>query len=289
MATRSKSAGHYATNTRQKLAERHKQTREVKDILSGEGYKKIKPQYVSKPDIKQAEVCFQHLNEPDRFADHRILYGKKQNLRHLDPDMSVVLAWGENDPPVKRDFISNKNAFTENTKINKMGVNFISEKQDKFRDPNANEKKTKEDQLLEYLQHENQTVIRQKIYHNLLEKDEMENFTTEYRTQMTKSCPKNDKSQSLHKHYNSVTVAGKPSYMTIDKPITGIVQPKEFFDEQMNERLTIENTWKKVGWIHVNQHPTLRREVAIDDEDATEEERALALKKLETTVNDQQK
>lgn len=287
MTTRSKSAGHYATTTRQKLAERHKQTREVKDILSGEGYKTIKPQYVSRPDIRQAEISHQHLNEPGRFADHKILYGKKQNLRHLDPEMSVVLAWGENDPPVKRDFISNKNAFTENTKINKMGVNFISEKQDKFRDPVINEKQSKEDQLLNYLQHENQTVIRQKIYNNLLEKDEMENFTTEYRMQMNKSSTKDEKAKSLHRHYNSVTVAGKPSYMTFDKPLSGIVQPAEFFEVQMNERLVLENTWKKIGWVHVNQNPELHREVNEIDEDATEEERALALKKLETTYNDQ--
>ena len=55
--SRSKSTGHYATSTRQKLAERHKQTREVKEILTGEGFKKVKPQYISKPDIENAEIC----------------------------------------------------------------------------------------------------------------------------------------------------------------------------------------------------------------------------------------
>lgn len=74
---RSKSNGHYAISTRNKLAERHKQTREVKDILTGEGYKTVRPQYKSRPDIKQAEISHQHLNQPNRFDDHTILYGKK--------------------------------------------------------------------------------------------------------------------------------------------------------------------------------------------------------------------
>jgi len=39
------------------------------------------------------------------------LYGKKANMRHLDPDMSEILAWGANDEPVKSDFINGKNAF----------------------------------------------------------------------------------------------------------------------------------------------------------------------------------
>ena len=56
------------------------------------------------------------------------LYGKKQNLRHLDPGMNEILAWGEFDPPVKNDFTTNKTAFQEKNKINKMGVEFISEK-----------------------------------------------------------------------------------------------------------------------------------------------------------------
>lgn len=29
---------------------------------------------------------------------------------------------------------------------------------------------------------------------------------------------KNNKSKSLHKHYNSVTVAGKPRYLKADRP-----------------------------------------------------------------------
>jgi hypothetical protein len=46
-----------------------------------------------------------------------------------------VLAWGEFDPPVKNDFTSAKGAFQEKYKINKMGVEFITEKQDNFRHP----------------------------------------------------------------------------------------------------------------------------------------------------------
>ena len=49
--------------------------------------------------------------------------------------MSEILAWGQADPPVKNDFTTNKQAFGEKFKINKMGVEFISEKQDNYRDP----------------------------------------------------------------------------------------------------------------------------------------------------------
>jgi len=49
--------------------------------------------------------------------------------------MSDIMAWGRYDPPVKNDFTNNKAAFTEKFKINKMGVDFITEKQDNFRHP----------------------------------------------------------------------------------------------------------------------------------------------------------
>ena len=62
-----------------------------------------------------------------------------------------------------------------------MGVVFISEKQDNFRDPKTKVEVDKADQLVDFLQNENQQIIKKKIYNNLLEKDEMENFTTEYR------------------------------------------------------------------------------------------------------------
>lgn len=107
-------------------------------MLTGEGFKKVKPRYESKPDLRGAEVQYQHLcHEKDMFDDFTRLYGKKQNLRDQDPGMDEILAWGEYDPPVKNDFTTSKKAFGEKFKINKMGVNFISEKQDNFRDPNA--------------------------------------------------------------------------------------------------------------------------------------------------------
>lgn len=53
---KSKSISHYAIDTRQQLAERHKNTDEVHGILAGEGYKTAKPKYVSKPDVKLAEI-----------------------------------------------------------------------------------------------------------------------------------------------------------------------------------------------------------------------------------------
>ena len=45
------------------------------------------------------------------------------------------MAWGKFDPPVKNDFTNNKQAFQEKYKINKMGVEFISEAQDNFGNP----------------------------------------------------------------------------------------------------------------------------------------------------------
>ena len=109
---RNKSTGHYAIDTRQKLGERHKETNEVKDVLTGHGFKQVKPKYTSRPDIKGAEISHQVLaHDFDKLVDHKRTYGKKQNLRHLDPDMSVVLGWGEYDPPVKNDFTTSKSAF----------------------------------------------------------------------------------------------------------------------------------------------------------------------------------
>ena len=115
--------------TRDKLSKRHKQTKEVGDILTGEGFKKVKPKYTSKPDIQGAERSHQVLcHEFDVLTEHKKLYGKAANMRHLDPGMNEILAWGADDEPVKSDFINGKNAFQEKYKINKMGVNFISEK-----------------------------------------------------------------------------------------------------------------------------------------------------------------
>lgn len=110
---RAKSAcTHYAKNTAAELAERQRQTNEVKGVLNGEMFKQVKPKYTSKPDIQGAEISHQVLcHDFDKLNDHTRLYGKAANKRHLDPDMSTIMGWGEYDPPVKSDFINNKNAF----------------------------------------------------------------------------------------------------------------------------------------------------------------------------------
>ena len=87
--------------------------------------------------------------------------------------MSVILAWGRFDPPVKNDFTTSKGAFSEKYKINKMGVDFISEKQDNYRHHLRDMHIPKAERIVEYMQGENQDLTRKKIYNNLLEKDEM--------------------------------------------------------------------------------------------------------------------
>ena len=83
-----------------------------------------------------------------------------------------------------------------------MGVGFISEKQDNFRDPRVKCDVPKTEQLKDFVQNENQTLIREKIYNNLLEKDEMERFTTEYREQSKKNAVgDNMNAQELHNYY----------------------------------------------------------------------------------------
>jgi len=124
----------YTNDVRKKLTERQRDTAEVKEILTGAGFKKIKPKYSSKPTLKHVEAQHQVLSHKVNTEFQERLYGKKQNLRHLDPAMSKIMAWGEYDPPVKNDFTANNKAFQEKYKINKMGVEFISEKQDNFRD-----------------------------------------------------------------------------------------------------------------------------------------------------------
>lgn len=52
---------HYAHDTREKLSKRHKATDEVKEVLTGGGFKKVKPRYESKPDIRKVEAQHQVL------------------------------------------------------------------------------------------------------------------------------------------------------------------------------------------------------------------------------------
>ena len=95
--------------------------------------------------------------------------------------MDEILGWGEYDPPVKNDFTTNKGAFIEKYKINKMGVEFITEKQDNFRNPAHKKHMTKEEQICNYLKEENQTLIKSKVYDNLIDKDHMAMHSSEYR------------------------------------------------------------------------------------------------------------
>ena len=114
--------------------------------MSGEGFNR-KLSYTSKPDFKKTEQ--QHQALAQRIDENEIEswekeYGIKQNLRDRDPPMSDIMSWGKFDPPVKNDFTTNKSAFHEKFKINKMGVEFISEAQDNFREPYSAKKRSKE-------------------------------------------------------------------------------------------------------------------------------------------------
>ena len=113
--------------------------------MTGYGFKQNKPSYTSHPDIQKTEIHHQVLAQSDMTKHYDTIYGKQQNLRFLDPEMSEILAWGEYDPPVKNDFTGNKGAFQEKYKINKMGVEFISESQDNFRNPQKKVNSSKQD------------------------------------------------------------------------------------------------------------------------------------------------
>jgi hypothetical protein len=46
----------FAKTVAKELQARNKDTSEVRDVLTGQGYKSIKPKYVSKPNIETAEA-----------------------------------------------------------------------------------------------------------------------------------------------------------------------------------------------------------------------------------------
>lgn len=190
--------------------------------------------------------------------DYNRLYGKEQNLRHLDPDMDKVLAWGEFDPPVKNDFTSAKGAFQEKYKINKMGVEFISEKQDNFRDPVRRVRQPKDEQIVDYVQNENQHVTKKKIYNNLVDKDHMEYFQSEYREQMGKNgegkkwAAIDADPERLHSFHDNVTAAGKPRYLKRPKTAT-LVMPQELKNQQLEEKI-------RGAWNNSKINPQLVRE-----------------------------
>ena len=52
----------YTNDVRKKLTERQRDTTEVKEILTGAGFKKIKPKYSSKPTLKHVEAQHQVLS-----------------------------------------------------------------------------------------------------------------------------------------------------------------------------------------------------------------------------------
>ena len=53
MADLNRSFAHKARDT---LSKRHKNTSEVRDVLTGGQYKKWNPQYTSKPDVQKTEI-----------------------------------------------------------------------------------------------------------------------------------------------------------------------------------------------------------------------------------------
>lgn len=67
----------YAANTRNVLSKRAKDTTEVKNILSGTGFHKTKPAYVSKPDIRKTQMQHQFLSHDVDHAFYEREYGKK--------------------------------------------------------------------------------------------------------------------------------------------------------------------------------------------------------------------
>ena len=166
------------------MTNRAKNTSDVGYVLKGEGFKQTKPGYASRPEIRQAEIQHRVLSQNVDFEKMDRTYGKPLKPRHLEDPMSAILAWGEFDEHVKNDFTSAKGAFSEKFKINKMGVSFITEKQDNFRDHVKARQLSKEQRIVDYLQDEGQVLTKKKVNKNLLEKELMKDFstfTTEYR------------------------------------------------------------------------------------------------------------
>ena len=76
-------------------------------------------------------------------------------------------------------------------------------------------KMTKEEEIIDYLQKDNQKLIKKKIQRNLHELSLMNVFTTEYREQSRKQDILSDdgKSRKVHTFFDSVTPAGKSQYL----------------------------------------------------------------------------
>lgn len=114
------------------------------------------------------------------------------------------------------------------------------------------------------MQGENQNLIRKKIYKNLLEKDEMAHFTTEYRVQSAKNDEALSKSLQLHDFYENVTVAGQARYMAAPKLPGGIVAPGELKSQVIEDKI-------KDAWRTAHLDPQLERE----EEEEVEDDRQL--------------
>jgi hypothetical protein len=65
----------FATDARKSLESRHKNTQEVKQILSGHGFHANVPFYQSNPDISKAEIHQQATHEVDP-AFYNRTYGR---------------------------------------------------------------------------------------------------------------------------------------------------------------------------------------------------------------------
>lgn len=117
-----------------------------------------------------------------------------------------------------------------------MGVEFISEAQDNFRNHENKKNKTKEEEIIDYLQNDNQKLTRKKIYNNMIDKEQMDHFTTEYR-QLAKNINAND----LQDFYDKVTPAGKRVYLPETQKGEAIISPEFLKKTQIDEK--IKDVW----------------------------------------------
>lgn len=94
---------------------------------------------------------------------------------------------------------------------------------------------TKEERIIEYLQDENQKLTRKKIYNNMIDKEQMDHFTTEYR-QLAKNINAND----LQEFYEQVTPAGKRVYLP-ETEKGAIISPEFLKKTQIDDK--IKDVW----------------------------------------------
>ena len=102
-----------------------------------------------------------------------------------------------------------------------MGLKFISETQDNFRDYST--KKDREDYLIDYVQNQNQTLIKKKVYEFVRDKEMMEGMSTQYRED-THAMQENEVKQ----FYSEVTPAGKSRILQRRPGSASIISPAKF-------------------------------------------------------------